>query len=240
MSWEMLPQSVREHKSNLSLDGTERALTLPLLRGKQSIVVPEQPNTEAASALLSDEALLDQIRNHDKLAALTLFRRYDRLVLSIGFRILQDEGEAEDLAQEIFLRLFSEAGTFDELKGSARTWFIQMIYRRAFDRRAYLNRRQFYVGTEAQDCTNTVNGVKNPEDDMINCLTARQLKTVFSELSDRQRETLEAFFFEGLKFAEIAERCGEDVTNVRHHYYRGLERLRQLVHQMMHTRKFDR
>jgi RNA polymerase sigma-70 factor (ECF subfamily) len=69
---------------------------------------------------------------------------------------------------------------------------------------------------------------------MIDRLTAHQLKSAFSELSDRQRETLEAFFFEGLTFAEIAERSGEEVQNVRHHYYRGLERLRQSVRKMVH------
>jgi RNA polymerase sigma-70 factor (ECF subfamily) len=202
--------------------------------------VPEQRDVSAASSSLSDEELLGQVQDCDLGAALTLFRRYDRLALSIGYRVLQDEGEGEDLAQEIFLHLCSESNTFDRAKGSARTWIVQMIYRRAFDRRAYLRRRQFYVGTDAQERTNTVVGARNPEDGMIDRLTVAQLKTAFSELSDRQRETLEAFFFEGLNFAEIAERSGEDVKNVRHHYYRGLERLRQLARQMMRTRKFGR
>jgi RNA polymerase sigma-70 factor (ECF subfamily) len=189
---------------------------------------------------LTDEELLERLGNRDETSALTLFQRYDKLAFSVGYRVLQDEGEAEDLAQDIFLRLCSEVGTFDGAKGSARTWIIQMIYRRAFDRRAYLHRRQFYVGTDAQERTNTVIGARNPENDMIDRLTVRQLKTAFSELSDRQRETLEAFFFEGLNFAEIAERTGEDVKNVRHHYYRGLERLRQLAREMMRPRKFGR
>jgi RNA polymerase sigma-70 factor (ECF subfamily) len=202
--------------------------------------VPAQSDAASASSSLSDEELLGEVQDCDLGAALTLFRRYDRLALSIGYRVLQDEGEAEDLAQEIFLHLCSESNTFDSAKGSARTWIVQMIYRRAFDRRAYLRRRQFYVGTDAQERTNTVIGTRNPEEDIIDRLTVAQLKTAFSELSDRQRETLEAFFFEGLNFAEIAERSGEDVRNVRHHYYRGLERLRQLARQMMRTRKFGR
>jgi RNA polymerase sigma-70 factor (ECF subfamily) len=188
----------------------------------------------------TDEELLERIRNRDEIAALTLFRRYDKLAYSVGYRVLQDEGEAEDLAQEIFIRLCSEVASFDSAKGSARTWIIQMIYRRAFDRRAYLHRRQFYSGTDTEARTNTVGGRGNPEDEMIDRLTVRQLKTAFKELSDRQRETLEMFFFEGLKFAEIAERSSEDVKNVRHHYYRGLERLRQLVRQMMRTRNISR
>lgn len=208
----------------MSMDATQRALTLTLV-GTESIDAPNRSDLNG----LSDEDLLERIRHRDHAAALVLFQRYDRLAFSIGSRILEDQGEAEDLAQEIFLRLSSEPRTFDRNRGSARTWIIQMIYRRAFDRRAYLRRRQFYTGTDSWDGTNAALGGASPEGVMIDRMTVQQLKAAFCELSDRQRATLEAFFFEGRTFAEIASRSNEDVRNVRHHYYRGLERLRQLV-----------
>ena len=116
---------------------------------------------------------------------------------------------------------------------------IQMIYRRAFDRRAYLHRRHFYSGTEVQKCTNAVAERNNLERDMIEWLTAQQLKAAFTQLTDKQRKTLEMFFFEGMTLSEIAERSNEDVKNVRHRYYRGLERLRQLARQVMRNEKVD-
>ena len=220
----------------MSTDATGRSLSISLLRAKP-ILAPEETDAVASPALFTDKELLEGIRNCSEGAALALFRRYAKLAFSIGCRVLKDEGEAEDLAQETFLRLCAEANTFDGTRGSARTWIVQMLYRRAFDRRAYLHRRHFYTGTDVQEHTNTVVGGNSPEDEMIDRLTARQLKSAFSELTDRQRETLEGFFFEGLTFAEIAARSGEDVKNVRHHYYRGLERLRQLARQMMRNRK---
>jgi RNA polymerase sigma-70 factor (ECF subfamily) len=141
------------------------------------------------------------------------------------------------MAQEIFLHLCSEARTFDPAKGSARTWLVQMMYRRAFDRRAYLRRRHFYSGTETLEWTNTLSDGRKCEDEWIDRLTVRQLQTAFDDLSDGQRMTLEAFFFEGLKFVEISERSGEDITNIRHHYYRGLERLRKSTSEMRLRRK---
>jgi RNA polymerase sigma-70 factor (ECF subfamily) len=107
-----------------------------------------------------------------------------------------------------------------------------MVYRRAFDRRAYLHRRQFYHGTDEAAYANAVSGEKSLETDVVERLTAQQMRAAFGELSENQRQTLELFFFEGLKLAEIAERSGEDVKNVRHHYYRGLERLRQLAREL--------
>lgn len=220
----------------MSSDTTGRVLFLSLLQANPTLM-PEKADATALPSELTDEELLAGIRNHQEGAALSLFRRYAKLAFSVGYRVLKDVGEAEDLVQEIFLRLCAEARTFDRTKGSARTWIVQMLYRRAFDRRAYLNRRHFYSGTDLQEQTNAFVEEENPESAMIDRLTANQLKSAFSELSDRQRETLEAFFFEGLTLAEIAARSDEDLKNARHHYYRGLERLRQVVRKMMRDRK---
>ena len=117
---------------------------------------------------------------------------------------------------------------------------VQMVYRRAFDRRSYLNRRHFYHGTDILEYANALIGKRNLEEDIIERLTTQQLRAAFDELSEKQRETLELFFFEGLKLKEIAERSGEDITNIRHHYYRGLERLRQVAHEMIRNGKSKR
>lgn len=212
----------------MASDATEQVLTLPLLAARRRLVMERQE----AAPVHSDEDLLLRVQQQDEEALLILFRRYNVLVFSIGCRILRDEGEAEDLVQEVFLRLYAKAGTFDPTKGAARSWFVQMIYRRAFDRRAYLGRRNFYSGTDFEQCSNAVIEGSSLEDDVIERLTAQQLRTAFSELTEKQRETLEMFFFEGLKLSEIAERSGDDLPNVRHHYYRGLERLRQIVRSM--------
>jgi RNA polymerase sigma-70 factor (ECF subfamily) len=219
------------------MDATERVLTLPLLEARRRLVVERQENTRSGAP--SDEDLLLRVQQRDEEALLVLFRRYNTLVYSVGYRILRDHGEAEDLVQEVFLRLHAKAKTFDPAKGAARAWFVQMIYRRAFDRRAYLGRRHFYDGTDGFEQANAIAGERNTEEEIVERLTAQQLRTAFSELSEKQRETLEMFFFEGLNLAEIAERSGEDVKNVRHHYYRGLERLRHAAHAMMRGGKSD-
>jgi hypothetical protein len=58
---------------------------------------------------ISDEVLLDQICAGDKEALGVLFRRYGRSVRNIAYRILQSEAEAQDLVQEVFLRIFRKA-----------------------------------------------------------------------------------------------------------------------------------
>lgn len=51
------------------------------------------------------------------------------------------------------------------------------------------------------------------------------LQRAIAELEERHRRTLELFYFEGLDLREIGEVLGEPLENVRHHYYRGLQKL---------------
>ena len=52
-------------------------------------------------------------------------------------------------------------------------------------------------------------------------------KNVWDSLTECQRETLRLHFYEGCTFTEIAEKLGQSYVNIRHHYYRGLEKLRK-------------
>jgi DNA-directed RNA polymerase specialized sigma24 family protein len=67
----------------------------------------------------------------------------------------RDRAEAEDLVQDIFLKLFAAKQGFEPDKGGARTWIVQFIYRRAFDRRAFLTRRHFYAGNNPGNAKST-------------------------------------------------------------------------------------
>ena len=101
-----------------------------------------------------------------------------------------------------------------------------MAYHRAIDRQRYLSFRQHYNFQELdEERQHTARGHISVDD--VACRTL--LNKVREELSEEQRQTLELHFFEGYTFHEIAERTGQGFGNVRHHYYRGLERLRSFV-----------
>jgi len=179
------------------------------------------------SAEGTDEHLLARVQEGDLDAVAALFDRYARLVLGIGTRILRDPGEAEDLVQEFFLRLCQKAHTFDPAKGSARTWMIQVAYRQAVARRSYLMKRSFYSGTDLNAVENAMQGELDIEEHVATQLTGGQLLESLNMLNEKQQATLRLFFFEGCELREIAERLGESFDNVRHYYYRGLDRLRK-------------
>lgn len=180
-------------------------------------------------AQASDEVLLTRVTGGDQRALGCLFQRYGRLLRSIAARILKDAAEAEDLVQDLFLFIQRKCGIFDSSKSSARSWIVQMAYHRAIERRRYLATRQFYAHAEVESKGHQVVGVPTTESDYSAEAVFRRngLEKVLEDLSEDQRETLRLHFFEGYTLAEISEKLGQPRGNVRHHYYRGLDRLRK-------------
>src|SRR6516164_4553558 len=77
---------------------------------------------------LSDESVMEQLRQGHPDALPVLFDRFYRLVLKIALRILRDKGEAEDVTQDIFLEIFNKADQFDRSRGTAKIWILQYAY----------------------------------------------------------------------------------------------------------------
>lgn len=156
-----------------------------------------------------------------------LFDRYYRLVLSVGMKILRDLGEAEDLMQSVFLEVFKSAVQFDPSKGTLKTWLLQYAYHRGMSRRQYLILRNFYRNSELADVPVEL---FTPDINQFNDQEVRHLVTeALKNLNESQSRVLKLAYFEGLSLKEIAERTDDNLGNVRHHYYRGLSRLRTVI-----------
>ncbi|HEX3743848.1 MAG TPA: sigma-70 family RNA polymerase sigma factor [Bryobacteraceae bacterium] len=176
---------------------------------------------------LSDEDLMAGILLGEAHAADVLFETYSRLILGISLRILQDYGEAEENVQETFFQVFQKVEFFDPLKGTAKSWIIQIASNRALDRRAYLQRRSFYIGTEIGSLAESLAGATDLDREVGAKLSRTEFERAFQMLTEMQRRTLELFYFEELPLREISAKLDEPLGNVRHHYYRSLERLRK-------------
>jgi len=106
-----------------------------------------------------------------------------------------------------------------------------MAHRRAISRRRYLTTRHFYTRLDLDDAESELADPRSTPaklDDMIDAgLEHDRFHGVFIALSDDQQKTLRLFFTEGYTLDEIAAKLGQSRGNVKHHYFRGLERLRK-------------
>src|ERR1700682_6416307 len=88
----------------------------------------ETPDWSAA-----DSDIYLPLRVGDKLAVELAYDRYGAIAYGLAQRILSDPGQAEDVVQEVFLRIWNNPTSFDPSRGSFRTWLLRLIRNRSID-----------------------------------------------------------------------------------------------------------
>jgi RNA polymerase sigma-70 factor (ECF subfamily) len=188
-----------------------------------------RPRSPEQLRCLPDQPLCREAAQGNQEAFLVLFDRYWRQVFRLAYSVIRDHAEAEDLAQTLFLEVHTSMLRFDEQKGSFRTLLLRYAYTRAIDQRRRLECRRFYSSVEFDDVDPSMlaqdpvlaSGLSIEEG-------TRLIEQAMKHLDEKQRSTVEAYFFRGLSLNEIAHQQGDSFGNVRHHLYRGLEKMRKL------------
>jgi RNA polymerase sigma-70 factor (ECF subfamily) len=118
---------------------------------------------------------------------------------------------------------------FDPRKGNTKVWLMQYAYHRAINRRQHLNSRDFYKSKELEEALES-RPVETHATFRLSSEETRELvRQSMAALSATQKSVIEMACYEGLSMREIADRTGDSFVNVRHHYYRGLQKLRSLI-----------
>jgi RNA polymerase sigma-70 factor, ECF subfamily len=196
-----------------------------------------QPPSFAQLKDLNDGELMAHLQGGCNDALAVLFDRYHRLVLSIALKIVRDSGEAEDVMQSVFLEIFRSAAQFDPAKGSTKVWILQYAYHRAINRRQHLNARNFYDQTNLEEVETHLRETALPPGRFTQHELKHLLQQGLETLSGPQKQVVKLASYNGLSMKEISDKTGDSLSNVRHHYYRGLQKLRSFVGDTPEKRK---
>lgn len=178
---------------------------------------------------LPDESLCREVAQGNQEAFLVLFNRYWQQVFRLAYSVIRDQAEAEDLAQTLFLEVHISMLWFDEQKGPFRTLLLRHAYTRAIDQRRRLESRRFYSSVDFDDVDPSMLAQDSALAFGLSIEEGTQLiEQAMKQLDEKQRLTVEAYFFRGLSLNEIAHQQGDSFGNVRHHLYRGLAKMRRL------------
>lgn len=162
-----------------------------------------------------------QVPGGDALDA--LFHRYVRLVYRVAVDILCDEGEAEDVTQEVFLEIYRNSHLYDPSRGAVRVWLLQYAYQRSLRRKNTLRRRAVYNGAPLEEVERHIEGHRHG-------LTRQEcrwvVRTGLAQLTERQRTTLELAYLQEVSLHDVARELRVSFGCARHYYYRGLAQLR--------------
>lgn len=147
-----------------------------------------------------DSDLLDQVAMGDQKAFQVLIKRHLSYVLKTAERMVGDAAAAEDIAQEVLIRLWNKASEWDQY-GQAKltTWLYRVTVNLCIDR----HRGKKYLPLEH------VERLPSGEKDAVSHVHEKQLEEIirhlFYELNEQQRLVMVLSYYEGLKAAEIAE-----------------------------------
>jgi RNA polymerase sigma-70 factor, ECF subfamily len=178
----------------------------------------------------SDLELVRQLISGNDGALAVMVDRYQRLVFSVALGIVKDEGEAEDLVQTVFVDIFKRAEQYDPSRGTLKVWLLQYAYSRSINRRHYLEHRQFYAKMEVDEAVSFGFAIGTHRSNGLSTAEASHLvDQALGSLNTKQQAAITLVYFQGLTLEEAAEQTGETLPAIRHHYYRGLMKLREFI-----------
>ena len=186
----------------------------------------------ATAKQMADREMIARIGRGDQGAFSALYDRLSGPLYSLAVKMLGDVAEAQDALQDVFLQIWSRAGTYDPEQSSVFSWTVLLTRSRVIDRlRARGRRLRIVVGsTEDEDKPTDVADASTTEsaaDTAEKNDEAARVRSVLNNLSSEQREAIELAFFGHLTHHEIAARLGQPLGTVKARIRRGLLKLRE-------------
>jgi RNA polymerase sigma-70 factor (ECF subfamily) len=182
-----------------------------------------------------DEALLARLATGDRTALVPLYDQYSGPVFALALRIIADRVAAEDLLQEVFVRVWQRADTYQVGRGRPLTWVLGIAHNLAIDEVRRRGRRpQVSEEREADKVDDLLAGLPSPEagpeEQAWEHQRRQQIGTALLQLPPAQRVIIELAYFEGYTQSQMAEHLGEPLGTIKTRLRLGIQKLRELLH----------
>lgn len=171
----------------------------------------------------SDASMVVAIGRYNQSALGEAYRRHAGAVFGLAKRLLGDHAQAEEIVQEVFLRLWNEPDRFDPDRGSLRSFLLSHSHGRAVDSlRSNTARRR----REDREAHLTADAGYDVDREVWDLTLASQVRDALADLQEGERVAIELAYFGGLTYREVAQQLGEAEGTVKSRIRVGLKRLR--------------
>lgn len=176
---------------------------------------------------LEDEQLVSLIVQQDQGGLGALYDRYGKAVFSFVYNLLRDAGQAEEVVQEVFLRVWFRAATYRPERGKFQTWLMSMAHHRTVDELRKRRRLQSILETEArlalmesraQEDAAAKEAEQREESEIV--------RKALESLPEEQRQVIQLSYYEGYSQSEIAELLKHPLGTVKTRMRLGMQKLK--------------
>lgn len=176
----------------------------------------------ATEQKISEQELITALQNKDSKAVSLLYDQYAAALFGVIFRIVKSKTLAEDVLQEVIVKIWENIGLYDPQKGRFLAWMLRIAHNKSID----LVRSNAYKQTEL----NTESEENCPEIGMETTnIDAIGIKELLNKLSPEYQETFRMAYFEGYTQVEIAEALNIPLGTVKSRIRIGLRELRKFA-----------
>jgi RNA polymerase sigma-70 factor, ECF subfamily len=174
-------------------------------------------STISSRCLQSDEALIEAIAGGDEIAMRVIYARHSARVLRFMARLVPDSGRAEDLVNEVFIGVWSQAHRF-EGRSQVSTWILSIARFKALS----ALRRRRSVGLDETTMEMIADTADTPEQAVLKTDLGDQLRACLARMSREHREVIDLVYYRGKSVEEIAElmHTPRNTVKTRVHYAR--------------------
>ena len=176
----------------------------------------------AAQRDASDAALVVAIARYRDDALAEVYRRHAGAVFALARRVLTDGTLAEEVVQEVFLRLWNSPDKFDPARGTLRSYLLAQTHGRAVD---LLRSESSRLRREESEARATAESGYDLEHEVWDLAVADHVKTAVAELPETERRAIELAYFGGHTYREVAALLDEPEGTVKSRIRSGMRRL---------------
>ena len=178
---------------------------------------------------LDDAALMLLIARSNSAALGQLYDRYGRLVFSVAYHVVGDSETAEEITQDVFVRVWEGAASYRAELAKVSTWLVGITRHRAIDE---LRRRGVRVEKDQvpwpEESEGSLPVLDGPENRVEASLQQQAVRRAIAALPQDQQRVLSLAFLKGLSHSEIAESLGEPLGTVKSRIRLAMQKLRDI------------
>lgn len=180
---------------------------------------------------LDDETLIGYILQAKPEALASLYDRYSRLVFSIALHTVGRYETAEEITQDVFLRVWNKAYTYQPDQAKVVTWISSITRYRSIDmlrKRGARPQNDSLSLDELQ--SGSIPAANSDLEDLASLsIEQRRVHIAVAALPQEQRQALDLAYFQGLTHSEIAARLDQPLGTVKTRIRLGMQKLRELL-----------